>query len=125
MKWFLLLLLVPASALSMTKHDLGPNQSCRSQGVAHKFEVAQGYPKGRPGWIIDHVCSLFEGGIDDPSNMQYQTYPDSVAKNKIENTPAGKAKWCNEKNSTPERRVFNCKSAVRLKPKVQNEQKHQ
>ena len=117
MKRSFLLLLIPASALSMTKADLGPGQSCRSQAIAHKFEVAQGYPKGRPGWIIDHVCALEVNGIDAPSNMQYQTYLDSVAKDKIESTPVGKAKWCNEKNSTPERRVFNCKPVTRRKLK--------
>jgi hypothetical protein len=41
--------------------------------------------------------------------MQYQTIADAKAKDKVENTPYGKRKWCNKNNSTPKRQVFNCK----------------
>jgi hypothetical protein len=82
---------------------------CRSQKVAHQFAVMQGYPHGRKGWVIDHVCALAQGGIDAVSNMQYQTYADSKRKDKVENTPFGKKLFCNAKNSLPTRTVFNCK----------------
>jgi len=32
-----------------------------------------GYPKGRPGYVVDHIIPLVCGGDDDPSNMQWQT----------------------------------------------------
>ena len=71
--------------------------------------MQQGYPHGRKGYIVDHICALAQGGIDDPSNMQYQTIEDSHTKDLIENTPAGKALYCSPENSTPTRQVFNCK----------------
>lgn len=83
--------------------------TCRSSRVKHKFDVMHGYPHGRPGYIVDHVCSLYNGGIDDVRNMAYQTIDESRAKDKIENTPEGKRRFCNSKNSTPTRQVFNCK----------------
>ena len=39
--------------------------ACRSSAVKHKFDVSQGYANGRKGYIVDHKCSLFCGGIDD------------------------------------------------------------
>lgn len=43
-----------------------------------------GYPKGRLGYVIDHIISLSRGGQDDPSNMQWQTKADAKAKDKWE-----------------------------------------
>lgn len=83
--------------------------SCRSAAVKRQFDKAQGYPHGRKGYIVDHICAIGQGGIDEPSNMQYQTLMDSKEKDKIENTPYGKALYCNSENSTPTRQVFNCK----------------
>lgn len=83
--------------------------ACRSSAVKHKFDISQGYPHGRKGYIVDHVCALANGGIDSPSNMQYQTPTESRAKDRIENTKRGRVLYCNEKNSTPIRQVFNCK----------------
>lgn len=95
----ILLLLVSFPALSV----------CRDPAVKHKFDRLHGYPHGRPGYIVDHVCALAQGGIDDVINMQYQTLADSKAKDRIENTAEGKRRWCTPKNSTPKRQVFNCK----------------
>lgn len=83
--------------------------TCRSSSVKHQFDVQQGYPKGRKGYIVDHVCALANGGIDSPSNMQYQTPADSKAKDRVENTSIGKTLYCNKSNSTTTRQVFNCK----------------
>jgi hypothetical protein len=46
---------------------------------------ATGEPAGRcPGYIIDHVEPLECGGIDDPSNMQWQTLAAAKAKDRTE-----------------------------------------
>lgn len=89
--------------------DLSHAATCRSRAVKHKFDVQQGYPHGRKGYVVDHRCSLYNHGIDAISNMQYQTLADSKAKDKIENTLYGKALFCTPQNSTPTRQVFNCK----------------
>ena len=83
--------------------------SCRNSSVKHKFDVSQGYPKGRSGYVVDHVCALANGGKDVIGNMQYQTIADGKIKDRIENTPLGRNIYCNSKNSTPTRQVFNCK----------------
>lgn len=83
--------------------------SCRDAVVKHKFDALNGYPHGRPGYVVDHICALANGGIDDISNMQYQTIKDGKLKDKVENTPEGKKLYCNPHNSTPTRQVFNCK----------------
>lgn len=101
MKYFIVFILIFVSA--------NANANCRSRAVAHKFEVSQGFPHGRPGYIIDHTCALANGGLDIIENMQYQTYEESRKKDKIENLPIGRTLFCNAKNSLPKRTVFNCK----------------
>jgi hypothetical protein len=86
-----------------------PKAACRSSAVKHKFDLSQGYAHGRKGYVVDHICSIFNHGIDDITNMQYQTIADAKAKDRIENTAYGKKLYCNSKNSTPTRKVFNCK----------------
>jgi len=83
--------------------------TCRNPAVKHQFDKEQGYPHGRKGYIVDHICALARGGIDATSNMQYQTIAESKAKDKIENTDFGAAQFCTSENSTPTRQVFNCK----------------
>lgn len=83
--------------------------TCRSQAVKHQFDRQQGYPKGRPGYIVDHVCALACGGKDSTINMQYQTKAASVKKDRWETTAAGCAKTCTPLNSTRTRQVFNCR----------------
>ena len=93
--------------------SLEAHSSCRSKSQAHRFEVDQGYPSGRGGYVIDHICPLACGGIDNPSNMQYQTIPEGKLKDRWERTPGGCAKLCTPANSTPTRQVFNCNSGKR------------
>lgn len=81
---------------------------CRSAKVKHRFDVLNGYPHGRKGYVVDHVCALANGGLDIVENMQYQTIAEGKKKDKVENTGAGRRIWCNAKNSKPVRTVFNC-----------------
>ena len=43
-----------------------------------------GFPKGRPGWVVDHIVPLACGGADLPINMQWQTAASAKAKDKTE-----------------------------------------
>jgi len=56
----------------------------RSQAARLAFMKQTGYPKGRPGYIIDHILPLKRGGCDCPGNMQWQTIADAKAKDKVE-----------------------------------------
>lgn len=56
----------------------------RSAAARHAFARQTGYPHGRPGYVIDHIVPLACGGVDAPSNMQWQTKSESVAKDKVE-----------------------------------------
>ena len=100
-KLFLLALFITLPAHAAT---------CRSGNVKHKFDVINGYPHGRKGFVVDHVCALKCGGIDDVKNMQYQNIVDGHAKDRWELTPNGCKKTCTPENSTAIRQVFNCKS---------------
>jgi hypothetical protein len=46
--------------------------------------VQTGYLHGRPGYVIDHIKPLACGGLDAPSNMQWQTIAAAKAKDKVE-----------------------------------------
>lgn len=83
--------------------------TCRSASVKHQFDKLHGYPHGRAGYVVDHICALANGGIDSVVNMQYQTIAESKKKDRIENTAEGRRLFCNDSNSTPTRQVFNCK----------------
>jgi hypothetical protein len=56
----------------------------RSAAAKHAFEAQTGYPHGRPGYVVDHITPLACGGLDAPSNMQWQTIAAARAKDKIE-----------------------------------------
>ena len=43
-----------------------------------------------PGYVIDRVKPLACGGVDDPSNMQWQTVAEGKAKDKWERNGCGK-----------------------------------
>lgn len=56
----------------------------RSPKAIADFKRLTGYPKGRPGYIVDHVKPLKRGGADAPCNMQWQTIKDAKAKDRWE-----------------------------------------
>lgn len=37
-----------------------------------------------PGYVVDHIVPLCAGGVDNPTNMQWQTVADSKLKDKLE-----------------------------------------
>jgi hypothetical protein len=92
----------------MLSFTFSASAACRSTSVKRQFDKQQGYPHGRPGYIVDHVCALSCGGLDIVGNMQYQSVKASREKDKWETTPQGCAATCNSKNSKPVRTVFNC-----------------
>ena len=56
----------------------------RSEASKREFMKKTGYPKGRPGYVVDHIKPLKKGGCDCPSNMQWQTKEAAKAKDKWE-----------------------------------------
>lgn len=46
---------------------------------------ATGKPSGPcPGFVVDHIRPLCAGGLDHPSNMQWQTTADAKTKDRLE-----------------------------------------
>jgi hypothetical protein len=81
--------LVPASPLFAQRKAAGVARNshgriARSAKARRDFERKTGYPHGRPGYVIDHVIPLANGGADAPANMQWQTKADAKAKDKWE-----------------------------------------
>jgi hypothetical protein len=62
----------------------------RSEEAKRTFEKQTGFPRGRPGYVIDHKVPLACGGADSPSNMQWQTVAEGKAKDKVERVGCGK-----------------------------------
>jgi len=56
----------------------------RSASEKHAFMKQSGFPKGRPGYVVDHIVPLKKGGCDCPSNMQWQTIQAAKEKDKWE-----------------------------------------
>ena len=62
----------------------------RSRAATRSFERERPCPStgrtsgGCPGYVIDHVKPLACGGVDAPSNMNWQTLADSKAKDRVE-----------------------------------------
>ena len=56
----------------------------RSEAAKKDFETQTGYPKGRKGYVVDHINPLECGGADVPSNMRWQTTAEAKAKDKTE-----------------------------------------
>lgn len=56
----------------------------RSEEAQREFMRQTGYPNGRPGYVIDYIVPLKEGGCDCPANMPWQTIDAAKAKDQWE-----------------------------------------
>ena len=56
----------------------------RSETTKDQFLRQTGHPHGWPGHVVDHRVPLACGGVDAPSNMQWQTVEEAKAKDKVE-----------------------------------------
>ena len=56
----------------------------RSAAPKREFMRMTGYPKGRPGYFVDHIIPLKRGGADTPANMQWQTATEAKIKDRSE-----------------------------------------
>ena len=63
------------------KHIFAYEHPCPSTGIGEPH---------CPGYVIDHVNPLACGGLDAPSNMQWQTVADGKAKDKWERKTCGR-----------------------------------
>jgi hypothetical protein len=56
----------------------------RSEAAKYDFMQITGFPRGRHGYVIDHIIALKRGGPDNPNNMQWQTIDEAKAKDRWE-----------------------------------------
>jgi hypothetical protein len=103
-----LLFLVCLFIITYSLSAIAVEPSCRNTNKAQKFRKDKGY-KGKPGYVVDHICALSCGGLDLPINMQIQSITEAKKKDKWETTKEGCASTCFSFNSLPQRSVFNCK----------------
>jgi hypothetical protein len=81
---------VPAFLLIFAATFLDAAATTRSYKARSSFAHANPCPStGKastrcPGYVIDHIIPLDCGGLDDPSNMQWQTIAEAKAKDKWE-----------------------------------------
>lgn len=71
----------PASSIS--RRDA--HGRIQRSGISKRiFMEMTGYPRGRPGYVVDHIVPLKRGGDDVPGNMQWQTVEQAKAKDRWE-----------------------------------------
>jgi hypothetical protein len=56
----------------------------RHYSAVRAFRVATGYPRGRPGFVVDHRIPLCAGGRDVADNLQWQALAASYKKDAFE-----------------------------------------
>lgn len=75
-----------AEGVARDRHDRIARSAKAKREFRHSHPCpATGKPSGAcPGYVIDHVRPLKRGGPDTPGNMQWQTYAEAKAKDRIE-----------------------------------------
>jgi|SRR5262249_45466259 len=56
----------------------------RSSSARADFMRRTGYPRGRKGYVVDHIVPLECGGAGTPSNMHWQTVQEAKIKDRSE-----------------------------------------
>ena len=86
--------LLLASAVTLSTPDLTcrvrdrqTGQLVRSRSRRDLFRRLTGYPKGRPGYVVDHTVPLHCGSCDVPSAMAWLTVEEWRAKSLWERKP--------------------------------------
>lgn len=76
----LVLMLWVGVGLSVVESACAPRRTATRMA----FMRQTGYPKGRPGYVVDHIIPLACGGADSVKNMQWQTRAAAKEKDKWE-----------------------------------------
>lgn len=66
---------VPNVRSSASRREFQRLKACPSTGKA---------TGACPGYVVDHIVPLKRGGLDAPSNMQWQTIAEAKAKDRVE-----------------------------------------
>ena len=74
-------LLFSTSSFAVANRDLAQVRLFKKTNIC---PATQKYSQRCPGYVVDHIQALDCGGLDAPSNMQYQTIAAGKAKDKIE-----------------------------------------
>lgn len=83
----------PLSRINLAASGLSRCETCqrdrygkilRSAAARQEFMRQSGFPKGRSGYVVDHIQPLECGGADAPENMQWQTIAAAKQKDKAE-----------------------------------------
>lgn len=81
MRLFIALLLASFAASADIHRD--PKQKYAFKKL-HPCPVTKRSTGSCPGFVVDHINPLCAGGLDNPGNMQWQSYNDSLVKDKWE-----------------------------------------
>ena len=73
---------VPKKSTVAARNSKG--KIARSAQAKKQFEKQMGYPKGRKGYVVDHIVPLECGVADVASNMQWQTSDEARIKDRTE-----------------------------------------
>jgi hypothetical protein len=76
-----------ALAWSCISADAKTNRSHQAKAEFRKSNLCpstNSRKAGCPGYVIDHIIPLCAGGVDHPSNMQWQTVPEAKIKDRQE-----------------------------------------
>lgn len=77
------LLLLLALCPCPVKRDAA-GQILRNYAELYAFKKASGYPRGRPGFVVDHVVPLCACGSDTRDNMTWARADSAKVKDKLE-----------------------------------------